>query len=260
MAKSPNYSVPALERGLDILEALGAAAVPQSLTDLGGRLERSASSLFRVLNCLERRNYVTRDPISGKYVLSLKLFALAHTHSPVEGLLRAARPSMQALAEELGESCHLSVLERGRLLVVAQHDSPAPVRVSIEVGAEFDPLQTVSGRLLIANLELSEREAILASSPAWKCAGPAMRKARLKELDQIRLLGVSQQSDESIKGLADVAVLVGQPGIAPSAALAITRFHGAGSAVGPAERQEKLELAATEISAKLGLEALDLAS
>lgn len=260
MPKSPNYSVPALERGLDILEALGAAAVPQSLTDLGLRLDRSASSLFRVLNCLERRSYVTRDPVSGKYVLSLKLFALAHTHSPVEALLRAARPTMQTLAEELVESCHLSVLERGRLLVVAQHDSPAPVRVSIEVGAEFDPLHTVSGRLLLANLQGTGLEAALEASPAWAQARNNERRTFLGQLEDIRSAGVSEQRDESIKGLEDLAVLVGRPGVEPAAALAITRFHGAGDAASPVDRARLLKRAAAEITANLGLEALDLAS
>jgi len=35
MPPTPNYTVPALEKGLDILEILAAAAVPQSLADLG---------------------------------------------------------------------------------------------------------------------------------------------------------------------------------------------------------------------------------
>ena len=89
MAKGPHYPVPALEKGLDLLETLAAAAVPQSLAELATTLERSSSELFRMLNCLERRGYITRDAVSGKYGLTLKLYTLAHAHSIMEKLLHA---------------------------------------------------------------------------------------------------------------------------------------------------------------------------
>jgi DNA-binding IclR family transcriptional regulator len=254
MPQPPNYSVPALERGLDILEALGSVAVPQSLTDLGTRLDRSASALFRVLNCLERRHYVTRDPVSGKYALSLKLFALAHTHSPVEALLRAARLPMQALAEELGESCHLSVLERGRLLVIAQHDSPEPVRVSIEVGGLFDPVATASGRLLLALLPAAVRVGVLASCPAWEKLGPAARGALESRLAEIAAAGLSTSRDETIEGLEDFAVPVGRAEVPFAfAALAITRFRRSGAADRGTVLESRLRATAAAISTALGL-------
>ena len=74
MPKTPNYPVPALEKGLDIVETLAAAAVPQSLAELADALDRSSSELFRMLNCLERRGYVKRDGSSGKYALTLRLY------------------------------------------------------------------------------------------------------------------------------------------------------------------------------------------
>ena len=77
------YHVPALEKGLDILETLASSAVPQSLSELARSLHRSSSELFRMLDSLERRGYILKDLVSGNYRLSLKLYELAHTHSPV---------------------------------------------------------------------------------------------------------------------------------------------------------------------------------
>ena len=51
------YPVPALEKGLDLLELLSARADPQSLTALARTLGRSSSELFRMITCLERRGY-----------------------------------------------------------------------------------------------------------------------------------------------------------------------------------------------------------
>lgn len=253
MTKSPNYAVPALERGLDILEALASVAVPQSLTDLGARLDRSASSLFRVLNCLERRRYVSRDPVSGKYALSLKLFALAHTHSPVEALLGAARLPMQALAEDVGESCHLSVLERGRLLVVAQQHSQSPVRVSIEVGGEFDPVSTASGRLLLAQLDDDRLAAVLAGSAAWAGLSARGRGKWQGTIATVRESGLSEGRDDTLEGLEDIATLVAPPESPLQAALAITRFHGSGAPAKAARLRRRLRETAAAIAGSLGL-------
>ncbi len=38
MRKSPQYPVPALEKGLDVLETLAAVSVPQTLAELAARL------------------------------------------------------------------------------------------------------------------------------------------------------------------------------------------------------------------------------
>jgi DNA-binding IclR family transcriptional regulator len=146
--KSPQYAVPALEKGLDILEALAVAPYPMSLAELARDLDRGSAEIFRMLACLERRSYLRRDPVSGKYAPTLRLFELAHARPPIKTLLDVAREPMREVTLRLGESCHLGVLERGMLLVIAREDSPERVRLSIEVGGRFEAKRTASGRLL----------------------------------------------------------------------------------------------------------------
>lgn len=218
MATTPDYPVPALEKGLDILEALAAASVPQSLSELAGQLDRSSSELFRMLACLEHRGYVAREAVSGKFGLTLKLYALAHAHSTRDKLLQAARAPLEALTEKIRQSCHLSVLDHGRLLVVAQHESPERVRLSIEVGGEFEAVHTASGRLLLAWLPDCERAKWLAKVSAPK------RKALESQFAAIRREGFSSAESETVQGVRDLAVLVGSPSTGLTAALAITRL------------------------------------
>src|SRR4051812_11171207 len=117
---TPSYSVPALEKGLDIIESLAASPAPLSLAELAKDLNRGSAEIFRMLVCLERRAYLRRDALSGKYAPTLRLFELAQAHSPLKTLLTVASEPMREVSAILGESCHLSVLERGRLLVVAR--------------------------------------------------------------------------------------------------------------------------------------------
>lgn len=252
MPTLPAYPVPALEKGLDLLEALAAAALPQSLAGLAARQARSSSELFRMLNCLERRGYVTRDPVSGKYGLSLKLFALAHGHSVADKLLAAARGPMRALTARVRESCHLSLLERGRLLVVAQEECPERVRLSIEVGGVFDPVATASGRLLLAQLDAAGRAQGVAASATGRRL-TARGRARLEaELARVRRRGVSTAEGETVAGVRDLAVLVGGPDAGLMAALTVTRLLRRRRA-GDAAVRRALRSAAHAITDALGL-------
>jgi DNA-binding IclR family transcriptional regulator len=49
------------------------------------------------------------------------------------------------------------VLSGPNLLVIAQAESPQPVRLSIEAGSKVAPLATVSGHLLIAQVDAQKR-------------------------------------------------------------------------------------------------------
>jgi len=219
--RSPEYAVPALDKGLDLLESLAANAEPQSLTDMARLLDRSPGELFRLLQRLERRSYIRKDPVSGKYSLTLKLFELSHTHSPLEDLLRAAGGPMRELANTLRESVHLSVLSQGALLVLREAASPNRVRFSHEVGGRFSAVGTNSGRLLLAALPESDRDALLGADEEFMALGASGQKKFLAELATIQRRGYTSSVSEEIEGIEDIAVPVGNPNIGHSAALAI---------------------------------------
>ena len=141
-----DYSVPALDKALDILELLADRAGGLSQSELAEATGRSVGQIFRVLTTLERRGYLVRD--AGLYSLSTRLFVLAHRHPPLRGLVTAATAPMRALADELQQSCNLSVLDAGRVLVVFQVESPADFGYRVRVGATFDLEKTATGRAL----------------------------------------------------------------------------------------------------------------
>ena len=67
------YSAPALEKGLDVLEILAAQPHSLSLQEIANRLQRTSNELFRMLDVLVRRGYLSRLPDST-YALTLRLF------------------------------------------------------------------------------------------------------------------------------------------------------------------------------------------
>ncbi|TGX55708.1 IclR family transcriptional regulator [Sphingomonas gei] len=256
--KRLKYSVPALEKGLDILEFLSDQAVPMTQAQLARALSRQPGELFRMLACLEGRGYLHRDPAAGGYSLTLRLFELSRTHSPHEALLRAARPLMRTLADEIRESCHLSVLHRGELVVLAQEESPEPFRLSIEVGSRHSPMRTTSGRVLLAALDDEQRAEVLGRQREWKAMPAADKRAFEARLDAIRETGVDQSVGERFAGSADIGVLVGRPGASITAALTVARLVDAGSNDGLDRVRGPLVQCAAAISHDAGLGAVEI--
>jgi DNA-binding IclR family transcriptional regulator len=228
------YSVPALEKALDVLEYLSEAAVPIAQAQLARALNRQAGEIFRMLACLESRGYLRREPVTGGYSLTLKLFELSRTHSPYEVLLKVAQPLMQSLAEELRESCHLSVMHHGRVLVLAQAESPKPFRLSVEVGSMHAPMRTTSGRVLLASMEESARDEVLAREDDWKQEKPAARATFLKRLSSIRSRGYERAEGDRFVGALDIGVPVGamQPSIKAALTIATLKEKGGPSLEG----------------------------
>lgn len=214
----PSYAVPALEKGLDILEALAVSPTPLSLAELARDLDRGGAEIFRMLVCLERRSYLRRDPVSGKYATTLRLFELAHARPPLKTLLDVAREPMREVTRRLGESCHLSTLEGDKLLVIAREDSPESVRLCIEVGGRFKANETASGRLPLDG-------------------GNDSMTAR----------------DETIEGVDDAVVRIGSADGAVHAALAVSWLRSRKGAKKQEAILSTLRVAAAAIEQSLGI-------
>ncbi len=249
----PKYRVPALEKGLDILEYLSAIRVPQTQAEIARALGRSSSEIFRMLDCLEQRHYLIRDEHSGRYALSLRLFELAHTHSLIEPVLQQAREPMRDFAATMRESVHLSVLQGHDVLILAQHESPEPVRLSISVGSKQPALKTASGFLLVAYLNDERKEAFLAEDPHFQQLGRAEQQGFREKLAHARREGHVSRDSLVTVGVRDVCVVVGSPDLEVIAALACPVLMLIGQEPDFDTIRQALQRHAAAITRKLGL-------
>ena len=254
-APSPDYSVPALEKGLEILEALSASPEPLSLSSLAVVLKRKNNEIFRMLNFLERRCYVLRDDLGG-YRLSLKLYHISHGQCRVRQLVDAALPALRELSVQTGESCHLSVLEGTAIVVLAGVESPRPVHLAVAVGGRFSAIHTVSGRMLLAGLPAEARQATLQSAPEFQKMNRSERMALEKSIAQAARERFSSASDETVAGVVDAAVEIGNAESGIHAALAICSLHTKGNSPDPKKFLPPLRKCAERIESKAGLRLL----
>lgn len=249
---SSKYHVPALEKGLDILEFLSDVGVPQTQADIARALGRNTSEVFRMLDCLEQRGYLLRDS-ANQYQLSLKLYQLAHTHSPVEKLLEAARDPMRELAQTLRESVHLSILHNQELLVLAEELSPSPIRLSVEVGKSFPALETASGRLLLAHLTKNAVNNFLANNSDYLGSSKVAQKKLQQQLEQARRNTFLMVESDITVGVKDISVLIAPTDSDINASLTVPLLVFKGKERSLETILEALQKTAKHINKKLGL-------
>ena len=220
------YQSPALDKGLDIIEYLSSHSISKSQTEIALGIERKPNEIYRMLVCLEGRGYIMKNEVSGKYKLSLKLYHLSHRHPPLNSLRRAALYPMQELSEFSRQSCHLSVLDKGRVLIVAHNSSPSPVSLSVEVGSSFSLLESTSGIVFLSQLDKKDRMIELNRNENYKTASAAEKKKIRDLIDAVLEKGYDIRESENTKGVIDIAVPIGVPGINIIGSLVVTILSG----------------------------------
>jgi DNA-binding IclR family transcriptional regulator len=146
--ESNNYSAPALDKGLDILEALCQCENGLTQQEIAVRLKRKLGEIYRMLNCLVQRNYVAN--YGNTYTITSKLFQLSHFHPPVYRLLTEAIPVMEELSREISFPCDLRVYNNGVQTVIASIQPPDGLGFMIRVGSEIAVAPSASGLVLVA--------------------------------------------------------------------------------------------------------------
>ena len=209
--ETDRYRAPALDKGLDILELL--AEQPQGLTraEIVKAMGRSQSEIYRMLERLVVRQYVTRSQEGDRYALSLKLFVLGSRHPPVDRLVARAQPLIDLFTKAAEQSCHMGVYDRGNITVVAQVNSPGNWGLSIRLGARVSLIDTGSGHVLLAFQTEQQRAEMLAQHVAVDGEVPMTSTELEATLHQVRQLGRWQGDSLQASGVVDISIPVFGP-------------------------------------------------
>ena len=197
------YAAPALDKGLDILELLSRSEQMLTLNQISRQLGRSVNEIFRMVVTLEQRGYLIAD--NDQYRLSLKLFELAHYHQPIRSLVGTALPHMRELATRAVQSSHLTVYEAGRVIVVAQVDSPERWAFGLKVGALVSLTDTASGYVLLAFRDDAERARMLAEHVRLDGEQELDTAELNRQVDDTRRRGHSRTDSRQIRGVVNLS-------------------------------------------------------
>jgi DNA-binding IclR family transcriptional regulator len=204
------YPVPALDKGLDVLELLAREAAGLSLNEMAGALGRTSSELFRMVVALARRGYIEQRD-GDRYTLTLKLFELAHRHKPIKSLTAAAAPLMLDLVQRALQSCHLTVFYAGRVMVVGEVDSPDRYAFGMKVGALVGLTDTASGYILLAFQDDNARRAMLASHEEVEGELDIDAAQLAKIIRDVATKGYAEVQSRQTRGVTNIAFPIRGP-------------------------------------------------
>ncbi len=123
------------------------------------------------------------------------------------------RAILEDLAEEIGETCNISIPEGSRMIYAERVESHWPLRMQLPAGTAVPLHCTASGKLYLAQLEASQRHRIVGRLRLSKNTPFTLVDAdKLEsELEQIRKQGYATDKEEFIEGLVAVAVPICDP-------------------------------------------------
>ena len=239
---------PTLRRGLALLRDLAQTARGRSAAELARRLGVPRATLYRVLRALQDEGFVVTAADGGRYLLGPALAQLAGAAGGRRELEAAARPVMETLAAELGETVKLVVRDGHEALTVAAV-IPRDACIASRVGTRLPLHVGASQRLLLAHAPAEVRDAVVASPLARVTARTITSSARLRrELDALAGRRELASHGEGIDGVGATAALVGDPGLEPAAALVAVYVYASQTARSLARIRRKLLDAAARIN------------
>ncbi len=207
MFAEKTQSVPALERGLSILESVGKSKCGLTLTQLSSQLDLPKSSVHCLLLTFERHGYLYRDERTGRYRLGLRLCDLASAALGGRALRDQASPYLRQLRENTQLTCHMAVLEQDEVVLIEKFE-PLGSRVNTWVGKRLEIHCTALGKCLAAYLSGEEVEKLVRRRGMFRHNDNTIASVkRLKEeLERVRRQGYSIDDEEEEIGMRCIGV------------------------------------------------------
>src|SRR3954467_13069045 len=157
--------VQSLDRALDLLEAL-ASADELGVSEIAAKTGLVPSTAHRLLGTLVARGYAAQSPASSRYLLGYKLLELTSGLQDRLGRLRsAARPHLEAIQADTGETTNLVVLEGREVVYVDSVSGTRSVRLFTEIGRAIPAHTSGAGKALLAWRDPADIEPLLGPGP-----------------------------------------------------------------------------------------------
>jgi DNA-binding IclR family transcriptional regulator len=196
-----------VERAVALLEALGAAPGPLGTNELARQTQINASTVSRVLATLLDAGLVDREPGGRRWQLGLRLVHLGNAALARLDLRDLARPLLEQLVRETGETATLSLPAQGEGVTVDFAPSPHSVSSRAEIGRASVAHATAVGKLVLAH---TPGALASLSEPLQRFTPRTLTTLAELELavSEVRAAGVAEAAGEREPGLNAIAAPV----------------------------------------------------
>jgi DNA-binding IclR family transcriptional regulator len=205
-AARPYEGTQAVQRALTLLKAFRAERPERTVAELADETGLNRTTTYRLLSALSAQGLLERTGETWR--IGPELLSLGAAAFGAGGLRAAARPELEALAAETGETATLEVLAGGDVLILDEVVSRHVVGTVSSVGTRWPAHTTSTGKALLAHAAPETLERLLARPlAATTSATIAEPDALRRELARVRERGFAISAEELEPGF----VAVGAP-------------------------------------------------
>jgi len=206
-AQVRDYSIAAVDRALDLLEAL-ARVGPAPLAVLAETAGCTRTAGFRLLRTLQARGFAIQDDARGLWRLGARWGVLGRAAAEQGALAATAMPILANLGKATGENTYLRIRDGMESETVAIFQTDPALRLYTEVGKR-GPLHAGASRLLLAHAPEAVQTQVLAQRlPRFTPATRTDAAWIAADLQRIRTRGYLITADEVVAGAVGVAAPV----------------------------------------------------
>ncbi|MFE0134814.1 IclR family transcriptional regulator [Streptomyces sp. NPDC059037] len=206
--KAAPGSVQSVDRAVSVLEIL-ARLGEAGVTEIADELGVHKSTAFRLLGVLENRGLVGQAKDRGKYFLGAGVLRLAGAAAVRLDISQEGGPVCRELADELGETVNIAILDDDAAVNIMQARGPASVTAQNWLGRRTPLHATSSGKVLLAHLPTTLREGLVARTLPRLTEHTVTGTVALRgELEAVVEQGYAIAVEELEVGLAAVAAPV----------------------------------------------------
>jgi len=231
-----------LTRALTLLERLSESVEGMNLSDLSQQLGMPPATVHRILSTFEELDFVEQDPETGLWFVGLKAFTVGNAFLNRRDFVALARPYMQALVDQCGETVNLGVIDRGEAVFISQVESREMMRMIVTLGSRSPIHASGVGKAILASKSEQEVSTILQQKGLPRFTDQTIdNPSDLREaLDAIRQQGYALDDEEHAVGLRCVAATIFDENAVALAAISLSgpkariddrRLHELGAAV-----------------------------
>lgn len=195
-------SVRAVERAIDVLEAVAAAPDGIKITRLQAETGIARPTLYRLVGTLESRGLLRQCDDPTKYALDIGVMALAQPWMRATDSYSHMDAVLNELAAAVEETVALCLFRGATRVFVREIVSPHALKYSVGVGTTETVLRGAGGHAILAFLDEPVRADLLAGLDRKE------RERLADELRQVRERGYAVSEGEILEGATAIAAPV----------------------------------------------------
>ncbi|MFP5302018.1 IclR family transcriptional regulator [Cobetia sp. SIMBA_158] len=150
-SRENDYTVPALFRGLRILEMFSSSRKVLTTNDFAEELGTSNSAIYRIVITLTDMGYLKKIA-RNTYELGPQVISLGFSYLASRDLVEVVAPHLDTLRDQTTMSCHLSVREGTDAIYLYRAFAAQRISVNIPIGSRLPCHVSAMGRILLTVL------------------------------------------------------------------------------------------------------------